>query len=453
MTFLEKVKQHITENALLEYGDSVLVAVSGGADSVCLLDALCALKEELSLSIFVAHVNHGLRGKEADRDETFVKTLSENYGLPYYLKKANVKNLAKQKKCSTEEAGRHVRYSFFNEIREKYGIKKLATAHNKNDNVETVCMRFMRGTGILGLAGIPVKTNSGIIRPLLPFSRDEIEEYLFNKGLSYVTDSSNLEDEFTRNRIRHNLIPYILKNHNENFIDTLSKEIDGFCEASTFLETCALNFFHTHIKKEPFGYSATCEDLKTADVYLAKSVILKTLRQLTEEELTREHVASVFALLEKENCSVSVKRDVSVYVCYGKLFFVKEKDFTLFSLPLSLGKTTLPTGAVLTCEDVDEKNTPDNNTIYFPRDVNLKDFTIRSRLPGDKMTLPNLGHKKIKDILIDEKIPVILRDKIPVVLYKNEIIWLCGIRKSADLSDASDARFLKITYSEEKNNA
>lgn len=453
MTFLEKVKKHIRENALLEKGDSVLVAVSGGADSVCLLDVLCALKEELSLSLFVAHVNHGLRGLEADRDEAFARELSKKYGLPCYVQKSDVKCVAKEKKCSLEEAGRIVRYDFFHAICEKHGILKIATAHNKNDNVETVCMRFMRGTGLTGLCGIPVKTQGNIIRPLLFLSRDEIERYLFSRGLSFVTDSSNLEDEYTRNKVRHNLIPYILENHNENFFDTLSSDITSFNEAESFIASCVSEIFKKHVKKEPFGYSILCKTLKDTDIFLAKRVILKALHHLTNDEITSKNVSSVYALLEEENSSVSVKKGIQVYVFYETLFFVKEKDLPHFEMPLDTGKTHLPSGAQIVCEKVDEKDAPDKNTFYLPSGVKPKDLTIRARLPGDKMRLPNLGHKKIKDILIDEKIPSFLRDEIPVLLYKNEIIWLCGIRKSEVNPKETNENYLKITYSKEKDNA
>ena len=453
MTFLEKVKQHIREFSLLNSGDSVLVAVSGGADSVCLLDVLCALKEELSLSISVAHLNHGLRGKEADRDEAFVRELSFKYGVPFYTKNADVKQVAENTKCSLEEAGRAVRYAFFRELQQKHGIKKIATAHNKNDHIETVCMRFMRGTGLKGLCGIPVKTKDGIIRPLLCVSRDEIEDYLTKNNLSFMTDSSNLKDDFTRNKIRHHLIPYILENHNENFITTLTADIEGFQEAETFLEKQTKICFEKQFKKEPYGYSASSLKLLEEDVYLVKRVILKTLRLLTKGEITTKHVQAVYALLNEENSSISVKKGVTVYTAYGKLFFVKEKSFTLFELPLSFGKTILPTGASVTCEIVEERQADEKYTLYLPNDVKPDNLTVRLRLPGDKMNLPNLGHKKIKDILIDEKIPVFLRDNIPVLLYKNEIIWLCGIRKNCTFSAKTDERSLKISYSEEKNNA
>ena len=446
MTFLEKVKKHIKDNALLSNGDSVLVAVSGGADSVCLLDVLCALKDEFSLSLFIAHVNHGLRGEEADRDEAFAKELSLKYGLPFFSKKADVKRASSEMKCSLEEAGRHIRYAFFHELCADNGIKKIATAHNKNDNIETVCMRFMRGTGLKGLSGIPVKTPDGIIRPLLSVSRNEIEEYLSEQSCPFVTDSSNFDDDFTRNKVRHHLIPYILENHNENFIDTLSCEILGFQEAEAFIESQVSHFFKASIKKEPFGYSAFCKDLKQADVFLVKSAILKTLRNLTEEEITRTNVQSVFVLLSEENSSVSIKKGVTVYVLYGKLFFVKEKTFPFFEMSLIMGKTQLPTGAYITCEEVLKKELPEKHTIYLPMDVKPEDFTIRPRLPGDKMKLQNLGHKKIKDILIDEKIPSFLRDNFPVLRYKNEIIWLCGIRENLEDFQKTNEGYLKLTY-------
>lgn len=233
---VQKVKHYINKHQLLADGYAVLVCVSGGADSVCLLDVLCQLRAVYNLKIYVAHVNHMLRGEESNRDEQFVKTLCEQYKVPFRTKQVDVSNLAKTNKITCEEAGRKVRYDFFVSLKQELSINKIATAHNKNDNVETVCMRFLRGTGVDGLGGIPVENDIDVIRPLLSVSRQEIEAYLEERHLTYITDSSNLTDAYTRNRIRHHFLPYILENYNENFHDTLSENILLCNEAGSYLK-------------------------------------------------------------------------------------------------------------------------------------------------------------------------------------------------------------------------
>ena len=182
-TFLEKVRHTIERYALLSPGDGVLVALSGGCDSVCLLSALSKLSQSLQLKLMAVHVNHQLRGEEAERDEAFVSSLCKGLGLPLTVIRADVAAYAKKHKIGTEEAGRIRRYEAFEHVRQENGFHWIATAHHADDNVETVFMRFLRGTGIRGLAGIPCKTESNIIRPLLEVTRQEIEEYAHLQGL------------------------------------------------------------------------------------------------------------------------------------------------------------------------------------------------------------------------------------------------------------------------------
>ncbi|MBR6645957.1 MAG: tRNA lysidine(34) synthetase TilS, partial [Clostridia bacterium] len=198
---LDKVCKTIEKHNLLTFGDSVLCALSGGADSVCLLRVLCLLKEKYDLKIFAAHINHMLRGESADSDEEFAKELCKNFDVPFYSKKIDVLKYAKEHSQSTEEAGREVRYNFFYELCDTYNINKIATAHNLNDNTETVVMRFIRGTGINGLSGIPYKNNN-IIRPILDLSRKEIEAFLKDENISFVTDKTNFEPVYFRNKVR-----------------------------------------------------------------------------------------------------------------------------------------------------------------------------------------------------------------------------------------------------------
>ena len=199
---------HTIENhGMLQKNDRVIVALSGGADSVTLLDILNSVKEKYNLTIFLAHINHGLRGDEADRDENFCRELSQKYNAEIFVKKANVKELAKQQKISEELCGRNVRYSFFEELADKLNAK-IATAHTASDNAETLLFNIARGSSVAGVASIP-PIRGRIIRPLIEVTRTRIEQYCSEHNLNYVTDSTNLTDDYTRNNIRHNVIPLL----------------------------------------------------------------------------------------------------------------------------------------------------------------------------------------------------------------------------------------------------
>ena len=199
-----KIRATIEEFSMLRQGDTVTAAVSGGADSVALLDFLCSLVD-LKLTVRACHLNHGLRGAESDRDERLVRTMCEQYGIPLEVRYEDVRALAGERKVSIEVAARDARYSFFEEQAVRYG-GKVATAHTLSDTAETVLLNLARGTGITGMCGIP-PVRGYLIRPLVACTRGEVEEYCAVHGLCYVTDSTNLTDDYTRNHIRHNILP------------------------------------------------------------------------------------------------------------------------------------------------------------------------------------------------------------------------------------------------------
>lgn len=244
---LEKAMALVERYNMLEKGDKVIVGLSGGADSTALLLSLCELKTEYDLEIIAAHLNHGIRGAEADRDEAFCKDLCAKLGVQIYAFHLDVPSLAKERGVSEEVAGRDARYEFFTGLAGEHG--KVATAHNAQDTVETMLLNLCRGTGLKGLTGIPPTrtiTHRGchgsadvmVIRPLLLCTREEIEEYLAKKGQDYVTDSTNLGDEYTRNRIRHNVIPE-LTSVNENAVGNITRCLSTLKEDSDFLESLA----------------------------------------------------------------------------------------------------------------------------------------------------------------------------------------------------------------------
>ncbi len=234
----EVVLETINKNNLIKNGDSIVVGVSGGPDSITLLDILIKLQKNIKFNIVVAHINHMIR-TDADEDQEYVEKYCKKNNIPFYVKREKVEILAKNQKIGTEEAGRNLRYEFFNEVLQKTKSNKIATAHTKNDNVETVLMNIIRGSGTKGLTGIEIIRDDKYIRPLLEISRTEIEEYCEKNNLAPRIDSTNMENIYTRNKIRNLLIPYIQKEFNPNIIEAvdrlskISKEENKYFEKIT----------------------------------------------------------------------------------------------------------------------------------------------------------------------------------------------------------------------------
>lgn len=217
----KKVLNTIKEYKLIQTGDKIVVGVSGGPDSICLLNVLNNLKKYLEIDIFVAHINHMIR-KEADEETKYVQDFCKKIGVDCFIKRANVIKLSEESKIGTEETGRKIRYDFFREIKQKTNSNKIATAHNLNDNAETVLMNIIRGSGSTGLKGIePIRND--LIRPIIKCKRDEIESYCNDLELNPKFDKSNEENIYTRNKIRNLLLPYLKENFNPNIIETINR--------------------------------------------------------------------------------------------------------------------------------------------------------------------------------------------------------------------------------------
>lgn len=218
----EKVLNTIFKNELIKYGDTIVIGVSGGPDSITLLHVLTRMQEKLGIKIVVCHVNHMLR-PEAIEEENYVKNYCTREHIKCYVKRISVEEVAKQEKIGTEEAGRKIRYAFFEEIAKKEGANKIATAHTANDNAETILLHLFRGTGIAGLRGIAPIRNERYIHPLLECTREEIEQYCMEHHLEPKIDSSNDQNIYARNKIRNIVIPYVKKEYNPNIIETLNR--------------------------------------------------------------------------------------------------------------------------------------------------------------------------------------------------------------------------------------
>lgn len=442
----KKVMSYIKDNNLIKSGDKVLVALSGGPDSVCLLNILYNLKAELNIEVGAAHLNHLLRDKDAFEDEEYVKTLCKSLDIPCFVKRVDINKYSKDKKMSSEMAGREARYNFFDDIVKDEGYTKIATAHNANDQAETILFRLMRGSGIEGLCGIKVRRDK-IIRPILCLSRKEVEEYIEINNLKPRIDKTNFEKIYNRNKIRLDMIPYIKENFNEDIIQTLNRMSVLLQKDNEFIENSARSFYEKYcieqsdyfiIKKEMFdnkeavvtrviryaltNFSKTHYDFEMKHIYeicnLAKNNSGKAID--LPNKIYAENIYGDIYIKERININnIDVKQEIVVNkneINGKKIFFNDENiEFSVLKNDSNL--------------DLNQ-----NNLIkYFDFDKINDSISLRKRKNGDKIIpLGMKGSKKIKDLFIDMKVPKEERDCIPLLCFDENISWIVGIRVSEE---------------------
>lgn len=299
----EKVLDIIKKDNLIEENDKIVLGVSGGPDSISMFYILNELTNILNFKIFVAHINHGIR-EEAIEDEKYVEEWCQKLNVPFFAFKCNVKNIAKKQKQGIEETGRIIRYDFFDKIAKKVGANKIALAHNKNDNAETIIMNLIRGSGSKGLCGINSK--QGIyIRPLIEISRDEIEKYCKDKKLNPRIDKTNFDNDYTRNKIRNIVIPYIKSEFNPNIINSLKRLSDNMIEQESFINDETLkqykNILISEIKSDKNEYNTIILDLRKFNKIpkiIEKKIIFHATQILfgTTKRLEKVHLDDIVKL-------------------------------------------------------------------------------------------------------------------------------------------------------------
>lgn len=337
---LEEVLKTIRKYNLIEKGDKIVIGVSGGPDSICLLYVLNLLKEEIGIKIYVAHINHMIRD-EADEETKYVEDFCKKIGVQCFVKKIDVQKIAKEEKIGTEEAGRNIRYAFFQEVLEKVNANKIATAHNANDKAETVLLNIIRGSGSSGLKGIEAKRDEVFIRPLIETDRENIEKYCKDNNLQPKIDKSNLESVYRRNKIRNELIPYIQKEFNPNIIKTINRLSEVSTEENSYLEKitkktfkelliedCVDNISNTNKSK----YNQIILDLKlfnSLELVIKRRVILYTISKVIGNTLGIEKV-NIDEIIKLCNNNIGNKfltptKNIKILVKKGKIFFVSTK--------------------------------------------------------------------------------------------------------------------------------
>ena len=322
----EKVLKTIQKYKLIESGDKIVIAVSGGPDSMCLLDVLRKLKEKLKIEIVVAHVNHSIR-EEADSETLYIKEYCNKHDIEIYIKKENVIELAKNDKIGLEEEGRKVRYKFFDEVLEKAKANKIAIAHNMNDKAETVLMNIIRGSGSLGLKGIEPKRDEKYIRPLIEIQRSEIEEYCRINKLDPKHDKSNDDNTYTRNRVRNVLIPFLKENFNPNIINGINKLSIIMTEEQNYLEKIVNNIYNdVKIEEKPKTIVLDLKKFNKEDVYIRKRLLFLAINKLfnNTKNIEKIHIDDIIKLCERNigNKYLTPNKNTKVYINKGKIFII-----------------------------------------------------------------------------------------------------------------------------------
>jgi tRNA(Ile)-lysidine synthase len=463
--FLRKLKQTIARYDLLEKGDKVLVAVSGGPDSVALLYALLEIRDEFNLGLCVAHLNHKLRGRESDEDQKFVKNLAQKLDLKFFSKSIDVKKEAKRMRLSLEEGARLVRYRYLENLADKIKADKIALGHQADDQAETFLMRLLRGAGGLGLSGIPPKREK-IIRPLIEIKKEEIEKFLKEKRQSYRTDSSNLLPNYFRNKIRLLLLPLIKKKFNPKIVEVLNRTSNIISFQQQYLE-----------KKSEETLPFPCKtkmkdkivlDLKrfmNYDISLKREMIRLCVKKLNGDrfaspatgstDLSFDSIERTLSLIQKGESGRRVKlgRNTWAEVSGENLVIYKEKKKP-HNYPISFpGEKNLRSLRMrIRSEIVSRSSLPQEikskgeEVAFLDWEKLKRPFNLRSRRPKDKFKpLGMQGTKSIADFLIDTKVPRYERDEVMLLTTQGKIAWVVGYRISDEFKVTDKTkRVLKI---------
>ncbi len=435
-----EVTAAIRQFDLCRPGDRVIIAVSGGADSVALLDLLATLPD-FPLQLVVAHLNHGLRGEESDGDEHFVQELAAKYGLSCETERCDVRALAQQLRSSLEDAGRTARYDFFQRLRDNCQADAIAVGHHRDDQAETFLIRLLRGSGTTGLASMAPRTAGGIIRPLLNISRQELRRYCSERQLPFREDSSNSDQSFLRNRIRHQLLP-LLAGYNPSIAQQLAATAHLLGEDENLLDHCTESVFNQLAQRGAGWIALNLQGLASHPRALRLRLYRRAL-QSVRGSLQRYELRHFLLLddLQQRNqtgAGLNLPDRIEAILTGNQLLLAQQT--VLHPLPLQPmqlpgpGVFDLGNGLSLTITATDTptdwRQLPPTSCAVDPQQAPFP-WVVRHYEPGERLELLGLqGSRRIQDILTDLKIPRHLRTCLPLVCQGSQPLWLVGIRRT-----------------------
>jgi len=429
----QKVLRFIKENELYSPGEKVLVALSGGPDSVFLLHFFNKFKNKFKIEIGAAHINHRLRGNDSKRDELFCKAICDELSVPFYILRKDIKSYSKENKISLEVAGRKIRYEFFEKISSENKYDKIVTAHNADDNAETVLLNLIKGTGIKGIAGIPVKRNN-IVRPILSLTKKEILDYLNENQFEYRVDESNLSNDFERNFLRNEVIPLIQKNINPAFSNSaLNTSLNlqrlnlGLAEIVSGLKSTVKVKFNRIV-------SIPVDFIKSENKFIISYTIKELIDEIFSVKLESNDLKKIFMLVKKQSGkSEELSENLIALKERNEIRIVKKSALKNSNeIKISTGseiKIARKTFSIFEVTRSDVKIGKSKNIEYISADGLSSDFIVRTWTEGDKFfPIGMQGSKKISDYLNDIKINS-FEKKEQLVLENNAgIVWVIGKR-------------------------
>ncbi len=436
----DKLHSAIKNHKMLEDNKSILVGFSGGADSTLLLYLLSQID---GITVAAAHLNHGIRGDEAYRDEFFCRRYCEENNITLFVQRSDVPSEAKRLGMTVEEAARKVRYDFFEALCSEHGYDLIATAHNADDNLETVLFHMVRGTALEGLCGIPPKRD-GIIRPLIYYSKSEVLDACRELKIPYVTDSTNDDNKYTRNRIRNTVIPH-LKSLNPSLCDSVTSMIDSLTKDRDYLTERSKEF--------TFDYGRAALSVLD-DAILSRTIICELKRKGISPE--KVHVKAISDAIRSDSAHKTVSVEGAEVICDRDLIYVgKSAPNEAFSFPFAKGVTVIDDNSALLILDSDDLPTKEiesmKNIYSFSIQATIKSdrindgVVIRSRMNGDKYRINGMT-KKVKKLIQSLKLPKSFTDNIPFIADGEDILYIPFFRPSDGCESSADSKGVRVIY-------
>ena len=455
----EKVLSTINKHELIQKGDKIVVGLSGGPDSVCLLHILSRLKDKFDLEIYAAHLNHQIRGIEAQKDAFYISNLCEEMGITFFIKSINVPEYCEKNGVSIEEGARKLRYEMFYEVKNNTRANKIAIGHNLNDQAETILMRIMRGTGLQGLKGIEYIRDGVIIRPILDIERSDIEKYCEQNNLNPRIDKTNLESIYTRNKIRLELIPYMKDNFNSNIIESISRMGNSLRSDNDYIENEALIKF-----KEVSNINDDSVEINLSSyINLHNSIKVRILRNSIKHILgdtnfiDQRHIDDIIDLEDESKIDkvINLPRGIFVYrkknsiILTNKEIVIEEIEFC-YNIPSNGFIKIKEIGTIIETQVLNinkyKRSKSDKSSKWFDFNKIKGGIVVRNRRSGDKIKLSG-GSKKVKDLFIDIKVPKEDRCKIPIIADSQGILSVGDFRNSEDYKiDEKTKEVLKVSF-------
>lgn len=458
----KKIDDYADRLGMIEHGDTILAAVSGGADSMCMLHYLIERKEMCGFDLAVFHFNHHLR-EEAGNDAEFVRDFCAEHGISVYVSEGDVQREAEEGKLTIEEAARKLRYNAMFEVaeslrrtkvvkhKEAHNNKKrvvLAFAHNAGDRAETVLFRLFRGTGLKGLRGIEaVSQRNGfkIIRPLLSCSRPEIEAYMISSGGNWVEDKTNAEDEYSRNKIRHHILGFATDNINKKSVENICRAAEDATDAYDYISRQAQKAYESIVELREAHKTINISKFKQLDPFLQKQVLLLFFEEHTQarKDLTKDHFEVVLGLLwTSGNKKYNLPYGLTAVKEYDSFYLDTKRDSKeLSDSNYHTGKLDYTIQQIVLDYTKDMEIPISTYTKWLDYDKIHSRVEIRNRRAGDYICINDAGNRmSLKKYFINEKIPASMRPRIVVVADGSHVLWVVGYRISADVKISGDTK-------------